>query len=998
VPPHAEPADIQMHPAGAGPIRYIRPMLTRARSLVGRDKEVAELGAALAGARTERGSAVFVSGEPGVGKTRLAAEAAGRAAEHGMLVLRGRGSAIGPMVPYRPLTEALLSLSRTRALPADGSLGPYRPVLGHLVPDWAETGTAQQPVSPVILAEAVLRLTAALGREGGCLLVLDDLQDADAETLAVVDYLTDNVGQQPAVLLCTLRSDPSEALTVATNAAQRGSGTLLALDRLGRGEVYRMVASCLDITVGDVPPEVGEELWDSSAGVPFVVEELLQSMIAGGHLVRGAGGWQAVGRPRMEVPASLMRTLTRRTDQLEPGGRTVLSAAAVLGRRFPLGVLQEVTGLDDRGLLGTLRSGIPGQLVAPDDITPDWYTFRHPLTAEGLLAQLTPAERAALARQVADVVEARYPGLPGEWCPLVAALRQDAGQRLAAGRLFVEAGRRALGEGAASSAGSLLERADELLAGQDDPDAQADLLESLLPALAEAGQFDKALQRAATIDALVRAGLDQRRGAALHTRLARTACLAGRTPEAEAQLAAARAQLGPGATDAELAAINAVAALVVLGAPGGQQVAQAAELATRAAESAPLPEIAFDCWQALGLAARVTDLAESDRYFQRAREVAERGQLPTLRAYALIRLGSNAWLGECDTGLLQEAREEALRLGLVVMVYNVDANLALHAVLTGAYQEAVELVEQCWPTVVRLRVAVLARHLLATRAALAAHRGRRREMEQALADFAGWDGEQAPEQSLALGMARAFCALLEEDRELARDELAAASAVEASHPSAYYLAGGNGLALLLDVLAGTAGRAEYGAVAARAAGRMRWNRQFVQLALAVLLGRSGDAAGAAAALEEALASAEPYPLARWLGIRLVTESAIADGWIPRAWADGALLRGAEEYFHRAGVPAVASACRALLRQLGAPVQQRRAGTDRVPGELRAFGVTLREYEVLELMVERLTNKGIATRLHISPRTVEKHVASLIMKTDQPGRIALSTYAAKLLGS
>jgi predicted ATPase/DNA-binding CsgD family transcriptional regulator len=980
-----------MHPAGSGQIRYIRPMLTRARSLVGRDKEVAELGAALAGARAGRGSAVFVSGEPGVGKTRLAAEAASRAAERGMLVLRGRGSVIGPMVPYRPLTEALLALSRTRALPADGSLGPYRPVLGHLVPDWAEAGTVQQPVSPVILAEAVLRLTAALGRSTGCLLVLDDLQDADAETLAVVDYLTDNVGQQPAVLLCTLRSDPSDALTVATNAAQRGSGAILALDRLGRGEVYRMVASCLEITVEDVPPEVGEELWDSSVGVPFVVEELLQSMIASGHLVRSAGGWQSVGRPRLEVPASLMRTLTRRTDQLEPQGRQVLSAAAVLGRRFPLAVLQEVTGLDDRGLLGTLRSGIPGQLVAPDELTPDWYTFRHPLTAEGLLAQLTPAERSSLAGRVAGVVESRYPGLPGEWCPLVAALRQDAGEKLAAGRLFVEAGRRALGEGAASSAGSLLERAEDLLAGQSDVDAQADLLESLLPALAEAGQFDKAFRRAGTIDALVRAGLDQRRGAALHTRLARAACLAGRTAEAEAQLSAARGLLGPVASDADLAAINAVAALVLLGVAGGEQVAQAAELAQRAAESAPVPEIAFDCWQALGLAARLNDLAESDHYFERAREVAERGSLPTLRAYALIRLGSNAWLGECDTGPLQVARQEASRLGLVVMVYNVDANLALHAVLTGAYGRAVELLEQCWPTVVRLRVAVLARHLLSTRATLAAHRGRRREMEAALGEFAAWGGEESAEQSLALGMARAFCALLEEDRELAREDLAAAAAVEASHPSAYYLAGGHGLALLLDVLAGDAGVAEYEAVASRTAARMRWNRQFVQLAQAVLLGRAGDTAGAADALGAALASAQPYPLAKWLGIRLVTESAVGDGW-----ADDTLLRGAEEYFHRAEIPTVASACRALLRQLGAPVQQRRAGTDRVPGELRALGVTLREYEVLELLVERLTNKAIATRLHISPRTVEKHVASLIMKTDQPGRAALSAHAAKLL--
>ncbi|MDQ3789797.1 MAG: LuxR C-terminal-related transcriptional regulator, partial [Actinomycetota bacterium] len=129
-----------------------------------------------------------------------------------------------------------------------------------------------------------------------------------------------------------------------------------------------------------------------------------------------------------------------------------------------------------------------------------------------------------------------------------------------------------------------------------------------------------------------------------------------------------------------------------------------------------------------------------------------------------------------------------------------------------------------------------------------------------------------------------------------------------------------------------------------------------------------------------------------LAARLVAADAAADGWgDPVTW-----LRAAEEYFHDAAVPAVASACRALLRRYGAPVQQRRSGHDLVPRELRDVGVTVREYEVFVLVAERFGNKDIARRLHISPKTVEKHVASLLAKTRRPNRVALTEYAAAVV--
>ena len=164
--------------------------------------------------------------------------------------------------------------------------------------------------------------------------------------------------------------------------------------------------------------------------------------------------------------------------------------------------------------------------------------------------------------------------------------------------------------------------------------------------------------------------------------------------------------------------------------------------------------------------------------------------------------------------------------------------------------------------------------------------------------------------------------------------------------------------------------------------------QFVKFSHAVLFGRDGKVEGATAAAQVALEAAEIYPLGRHLALRLVIPAAFEDGWgEPVVWA-----REAEEYFQAHQIPAVASACRGLLRGMGAPVRQRRSGDEAVPSDLRKLGVTVRELEVGRLLAQRIPNKAIAKRLHISPRTVEKHVANLLTKTGQHDRDAFASYA------
>ena len=971
-------------------------MQPRSPAVVGRHREIEGLHRLLADARGGRGGAVFLAGEPGIGKSRLAATATSRALDDGMAVLRGRVGAIGTMVAFRPFTEALLSLVRRGGMPATEPLGPYRRVLGRLVPDWDDGTSHDTSASPVLLGEAVLRLLALVGKDRGCLLVLEDLHGADPETLAVIEYLLDNLDGQPIALVATTRDEVCPAYELASSSAQRGAAGLVALPPLQRHDVAELAAGCLEVPVDDVPGRLVDQLWQDSAGSPFIVEELLQEAARSGQVVLSSDGRvQVADDLRGNVPDAVVRSVNSRTAQLGPQSQKILQLAAVIGHRFPLSVVRKAARADERLLLTTLRAGTAAQLVEPDEPAPDWYAFRHPLTADALVTGLTPTERSALARRCADAVEELYPGLPGEWCPMVAELAETGGDRGRAGRLFALAGRRSFDDGSAGSAVNLLDRAKVLLADSDVVD-RADALSSLLLALSATGRLEHLATHAETVDELADRNLDSRKVAALHVQLANAEMIAGRWADALTHVATARSLLGPEADDADLAPVDVVAANLELARTSPDRIETASALATRAvaaAERAKLPEVACEALDLLGILAREHDLDRSIAYFHRARQVAEDHSLAFQRVCSHIFQAGTICLADGSVRELERARQQALQVGAMPLAYEIDGILGQQAVLRSEYTLAAELIDECLEVTRRLRVGRSATYFLATKAMLEAHQGRRSAMEAALAEAANWGGERASyELPYSYGLARTFCALLEEDRELAEADMAQALEYDAQNPTTLHMVGKNGLGLLLDVLSGRSGWAQFKTVTATAASGMRWNKQYVQLAHAVLLGRDGQVEAANAAVLAAVDTASLYPMASQLGLRLVAEPAHADGWgEPVGW-----LRQAEEYFHNADIPAVASACRGLLRQFGATVPQRRSGSEHVPASLRQLGVTAREYEVCRLLLDRIGNKAIAARLHISPRTVEKHVAGLLTKTQQPDRDALSGFVRSVL--
>lgn len=953
---------------------------------LGRQAEIRHVMTALAAARSGRGSGIFVMGEPGVGKTRLATEALSAAEATGMITSRGRTGTVGSVVPYRPLVEALLSLARADLLPGPDELGPYGPVLTHLLPEAPATDAGA--VSYLMVAEAVLRVLAVVGGRHGCLLVLDDLHDADMETLAVVEYLLDNVGEQPTVLLLIARQEPGVATDLAARAQQRGSASALELRPLGRPDVHLLLAAGLGVDPSEVSAALVDQVVADSAGLPLVVQGVLQDL---------ARHPRQNDVRRLPVPAALTRSVRHRSKQLGPRAQQILGIAALFGRRFPLLVLRHAIGCDDGELFRALHSAVASYLIEPDGSRPEWYAFRPALAAQALLDDLGPGERAEHARRVMSTLIDLYPGLPGEWCVRAAELCGHTGDTHEAVLLYCEAARRAMAEGAVERAVTLLTQAHQLCAGIA-PDLRATVLELLLHAVACSAGFEAVPELAVSLEALGENDVSGPRRAHLYAQLADITALAGRPADALRHLGVARRLLGDSPSAAHTAPVDAAAACVELSRPAPDRLHTAAEFARRAADAAQhaaLPNVLGRALLVLGYLAWEQREEAASAHFACASAIAHQHRLPVLRVSADVYLARLAARRDGRTTRVEEARQEALRVGVLPLAYETGCVLALAEVQRGEFEAAGHRIREGLTDATRLRLRPVVAMLRLAEAVRYAHQGRRAEMLEALGRLHPCVDDVPGLRSASYGLARAFCSLLEEDRDAADQEFAQALAYDTENPGTgeFGTYGKYGVMLLRGVLAGRVGWQRYADVTRTGAGASRWNRQFAGMAHAVLLGREGRATEATAAATAALEEAAVYPVARNLCLRLVALSAYEDGWgEPVDW-----VREAEQYFHGVGILAVASACRSLLRRMGVPVRQRRTGTEQIPLELRRHGVTFREFEVGRLLAERIGNKDIAERLHISPRTVEKHVANLLQKTGHPDRSAFAVAARDVPG-
>lgn len=361
-------------------------------TLVGRSREQAALREVAERARGGQGGLVLVSGEAGIGKTRLVDSFL---LAEGLPVLRGPSRDTRLAAPFSPIAAVL----RAGLAASPGALD-HLPLRGYLAPLLPELGPApsQDGNSPAALHEAIRGALRALMESGPTALVLEDLQWADHATLDLLPALVGGLADRPVLVVGTFRSEELPRAHPLRRARQelRRAGVLeeLHLGPLDPAETAELARARLG---APLTPALAGMLHARSEGVPLFVEELAAALRAGGGLAPdGDGHLDLAPGAAVEVPLTLREAIGLSLDRFPPGVRAAAELAAVLGPAFDADLLLD---LADEQAFDALTGG--GWLVEGGGGA----AFRHALVRDAIYAGIPWARRRTLHRQVAARLE-----------------------------------------------------------------------------------------------------------------------------------------------------------------------------------------------------------------------------------------------------------------------------------------------------------------------------------------------------------------------------------------------------------------------------------------------------------------------------------------------------------------------------------------------------------------------------------------------------------------
>ncbi len=383
---------------------------------VGREREVAELRAGLDDARASHGRFFFVTGEPGIGKTRLADEVAGYAASSGMAVLRAacwEGDSAPAYWPFiQVVRSALGAINQHQEAPVTPLGGRHEP---RITPDLAQlvlelqgqSATTAQSARPSLdpeqarfrLFDSVAVALRNLAGSGPLMLLLEDLHDADQPSLMMLRFVVGQLKRAPILVLGTYRDIQVQRWPVLSrligNLVQEAAQ--VPLSALSREDTARMIEG----RAGTPPsPRLVSDIHQATAGNPLFIDGLVRVLAVEGALKNP--GRLNLGAFR--VPDGVREAIRRWLALLS--NRSALVIAATIGQQFDLRCLQRVTHAANHHLLDSLREASELGIVVP--LAYGVYRFSHALIRNALCDELNSRERVRVHLQVGEALEEIY--------------------------------------------------------------------------------------------------------------------------------------------------------------------------------------------------------------------------------------------------------------------------------------------------------------------------------------------------------------------------------------------------------------------------------------------------------------------------------------------------------------------------------------------------------------------------------------------------------------